>query len=64
MNILNLKTLNLKTLKMTVAFAASALGVLMPWRLRIIYSEALGWVAQLLPPSLTALKDDRDGAPQ
>jgi hypothetical protein len=29
-----------------LAFIICSVGVILPWRLRIIYSEILGWVAQ------------------
>ncbi len=32
--------------KKIIAFIICGIGVLLPWRLRCIYSEALGWVAQ------------------
>jgi hypothetical protein len=38
--------------KLTVAWCITLLGMLMPWRTRILFSEALGWIAQLVPPSL------------
>jgi hypothetical protein len=47
--------------KVTVAFAASALGVLLPWRARVWYSESLGWVAQLVPPRFYAVKGEEAG---
>ncbi len=41
----------MRIFKITVAFCISLVGVLLPWRARIAYSELLGWVAQLFPPS-------------
>lgn len=38
--------------KVLVAWCITLLGLLMPWRTRILFSEVLGWIAQLVPPSL------------
>jgi len=47
--------------KMAIAIAASLLGALMPWRTRIFFSEALGWIANLVPPDLYRMASP-DGA--
>jgi len=52
-----------KLAKITIAFVASAIGVLLPWRLRVLYSEALGWVANLVPPDLYQVPVDDQTAP-
>jgi len=35
-------------LRRYIAFIICLIAILLPWRLRIIYSEAIGWVGQLL----------------
>ena len=35
-------------------------GLLMPWRCRVLFSEALGWVAQLVPPALYQVDEVED----
>ena len=50
----------MKRLKIGIAMTASALGALMPWRTRVAYSELLGWVAQLVPPSLHRVRESAD----
>ena len=40
----------MRRVKVGIAFCASAVGVLLPGRARVIYSEILGWVAQVVPP--------------
>ena len=52
----------MRPVKMTLALCASVLGALMPWRTRVLYSELLGWIAQLVPPDLYRM-DDVEGAP-
>ena len=42
----------MKYLRIAVAFSLSAVGVLLPWRLRCLFSESLGWLAQVLPPAM------------
>ena len=50
----------MRRIKIAIAFGASSVGLLLPWRARIVYSEVLGWVAQLVPPSFTSVDlDDR-----
>jgi len=34
-------------MKYYFGFILCAIGVILPWRLRIIYSEILGWIAQI-----------------
>jgi hypothetical protein len=41
----------MRPLKIAIAGTISVVGLLLPWRLRVVYSEALGWIAQLVPPS-------------
>ena len=43
------------SLKITLAFCASAVGLLLPWRSRVLFSELIGWIAQIAPPSSYAL---------
>ena len=31
-----------------MGFIICSIGVILPWRLRIIYAEILGWIAQLI----------------
>ena len=51
----------LKRTKIAIAFGASAVGLMLPWRARVAYSEILGWVAQQVPPSFTSVDlDDQD----
>lgn len=52
----------LRVVKMTLALTASVLGALMPWRIRVLYSELLGWIAQLVPPDLYRM-DGEEGPP-
>ena len=47
----------LRLLKIIIAWSLSILGLVLPWRARILYSELLGWVAQLVPPELYAMED-------
>ena len=47
--------------KTGVAFTLSALGILLPWRARVWYSEGLGWMAQLVPPRFYAVKPGEEG---
>ncbi len=42
----------MRYLKIGIAWTISVTGLLLPWRLRILFSELLGWVAQLVPPDL------------
>ncbi len=44
--------------KIGVAFVASALGLVLPWRARILYSEWLGRVANLVPPRFYRVRPD------
>jgi hypothetical protein len=49
--------------KLGIAATLGTIGVLLPWRGRIWYSEGLGWLAQLIPPRFTVVPDeeqDRD----
>ncbi len=48
----------MRKLKIGLALAASSVGVFLPYRARVLYSELLGWVAQLVPPSLYQVPDD------
>jgi len=41
----------MKYVKVSIAFALSMAGLLMPWRTRLLFSELLGWAAQILPPA-------------
>jgi len=38
----------MKTARRIMAFFICLAGALLPWRLRVIYSEALGWVVQFV----------------
>jgi hypothetical protein len=33
-------------MKKLLAYIICSIGVLLPWRLRILFAEALGWIAQ------------------
>jgi hypothetical protein len=44
--------------KLAIALSASAVGVLLPWRARIWYSEGLGWLAQIVPPRFYTVKPE------
>jgi hypothetical protein len=46
--------------KVLVAWSITLLGLLMPWRTRILFSEALGWIAQLVPPSLYTMEGPQE----
>ncbi len=35
-------------LRKCLAFFICAIGVMLPWRLRILYSEVLGWITQFI----------------
>lgn len=35
-------------LRKCIAFIICAIGVLLPWRLRCLYSEILGWITQFI----------------
>ncbi len=48
----------MEPVKVTISLLASLVGVCLPWRARIIYSEVLGWVAQVVPPRLYLVDDD------
>ena len=50
----------MKWIKVGLALCVSVTGVLLPWRLRILFSELLGWVAQLVPPDLYRM-DEQPG---
>lgn len=50
----------MKWIKIGLALWVSVIGVLLPWRLRILYSELLGWVAQLVPPDLYQMDEQPD----
>ena len=52
----------MRVLKITIGWLISVTGLLMPWRMRVLFSELLGWIAQLVPPQLYQLEqaDDRD----
>jgi len=49
-------------LKVGIALCASTVGILLPGRARVVYSELLGWVAQLVPPRFYQV--DTDGEPE
>ncbi len=49
-------------IKIAIALGASTVGLLLPWRARVAYSEALGWIAQLVPPSFTSVGIEPDEA--
>ncbi len=54
----------LRPIKIIIAWSLSVLGLLLPWRARILFSELLGWVAQLVPPELYAMEElDAGSAP-
>lgn len=38
----------LSALRRTIAFFLCLLGTMLPWRLRVLYSEGLGWAVQFL----------------
>ena len=38
----------MKTLRRMLAFPLCLAGVLLPWRLRVIYSECMGWTVQFV----------------
>ena len=38
----------MKQARRVLAFFICLAGVLMPWRLRVLYSEALGWLVQFV----------------
>ena len=44
--------------KLSIAAALGGIGLLLPWRSRIWYSEGLGWLAQLIPPRFTVVPDE------
>jgi len=44
--------------KIGIAFVASAIGLVLPWRARIVFSEVLGRVANLVPPRLYRVRPD------
>jgi hypothetical protein len=44
--------------KIGIALVASAIGLVLPWRARILYSELLGRVANLVPPHLYRVRPD------
>ena len=52
------RSLPLTALKMSVAATLAAVGIALPWRSRIWYSEGLGWLAQLIPPRFTVVPDE------
>jgi len=58
------RSLLLAWLKWAVATPVCILGLLMGNGLRIIYSEVLGWLAQLVPPSLYQLEEEDSGPRQ
>ena len=35
-----------ETVRKALAFTICLIGALLPWRLRVLYSELLGWIAQ------------------
>jgi hypothetical protein len=45
----------MRAIQTTLAWLVSVAGLLMPWRARILFSELLGWIAQLVPPQLYQL---------
>jgi hypothetical protein len=46
----------MRYLKIGIAWTISVTGLMLPWRLRILFSELLGWVAQLVPPDLYTME--------
>lgn len=42
----------MKYVKAGIAALICLPGLLLPWRCRVLYSEFLGWLAQLVPPSM------------
>ncbi len=47
----------MRPFKLVSAWLVSVAGLFMPWRMRILFSELLGWIAQLVPPQLYQLED-------
>lgn len=35
-------------MKVVMGFFICLVGIILPWRLRIVYAEGLGWVAQMM----------------
>ncbi len=54
----------MRYVKMAIAIVASLLGALMPWRTRIFFSEALGWIANLVPPDLYRMTGPDEAVPR
>jgi hypothetical protein len=48
----------MRPLKIGIAFVASAIGLALPWRARVVYSELLGRVANLVPPRFYRVRPD------
>ena len=44
--------------KIGIAFLASVVGLVLPWRARVVYSELLGRVANLVPPRFYRVRPD------
>lgn len=40
----------MKCIKIGISYSISAIGLMLPWRARVVFSEALGWAAQVIPP--------------
>jgi hypothetical protein len=55
------RSLPLSAFKLSVAATLSAIGVVLPWRSRVWYSEGLGWLAQLIPPRFYGGPDQEQG---
>lgn len=53
----------MRGLQIAIAWLISVAGLLMPWRVRILFSELLGWIAQLVPPQLYQLEAVGDEDP-
>lgn len=51
------RSLSLAWFKVAVSTPICLLGLLLPHLLRVVYSEVLGWIAQLVPPGLYAVEE-------
>jgi hypothetical protein len=50
----------MRRVKIAIALGAAVVGAALPWRARIVYSEALGWMAQLVPPRFYQVREGGD----
>ncbi len=53
----------MRRVKITIALGAAVVGAALPWRARIAYSEALGWMAQLVPPRFYQVREQGHDRP-